>query len=404
MSWYRLFLPFAGAYFLSYLFRTINAVIGPILSNELALGAAQLGLLTSAYFIAFAAAQLPLGVMLDRFGARRVNAALLLLAAAGAVVFACAPGITALATGRALIGLGVSACLMASLKFFSQWFPPEKLPSLSGWIMTAGTFGAFVATAPLNALLHTMSWREVFWGLGALTLLVSAGLFFGVPEKPSDKPPEPLSAQWAGIRQVLGSRHFWRIAPLGFAQIGGFMAIQSLWAGAWLIHVNGYSRAQAADHLAALSVAMIVAYALIGLLSTRLAQRGISPLTQLACGLVLATATLLLIVSEACSQHYLLWIVYGAFCSFSTLSYAVLTVGFPASLSGRVNTTYNLMGFIGAFVFQWGIGILIDLQRAAGFSVGDAHRHALLVVPACQIVALLWLGLSGLRRPVVGTA
>ena len=255
MSWYRLFLPFASAYFLSYLFRTINAVVGPILGAELSLGAAQLGLLTSAYFIAFGAAQLPLGMLLDRFGARRVNAGLLLFAATGAAVFATSHSITGLAIGRGLIGLGVSACLMASFKAFSQWFPPEKMPSLTGWIMTFGTLGALFSTAPLEAALQVASWRQIFFVLGGMTVLIAAWQFFGVPEKPSTTRPEPLSAQWAGIRQVLRSRHFWRIAPTGLFLIGGFMAIQSLWSSAWLMQVNGYSRAEAADHLAAMSMA-----------------------------------------------------------------------------------------------------------------------------------------------------
>lgn len=138
MLWLRLFLPFAGGYFLSYLYRTANAVIGPVLTRELALGAGSLGLLTGAYFLAFAAAQLPLGMLLDRFGARRVESALLLVAASGAASFAMADSIGELAVARGMIGLGVSACLMAALKAFALWFPLERQASLTGWIMTSG--------------------------------------------------------------------------------------------------------------------------------------------------------------------------------------------------------------------------------------------------------------------------
>ena len=398
MSWYRLFLPFAGAYFLSYLFRTINAVVGPILGAELELGAAQLGLLTSAYFVTFGVAQLPLGMLLDRFGARRVNVGLLLFAATGAVVFASSQSITGLTVGRGLIGLGVSACLMSAFKAFSQWFPPERLPSLTGWIMTFGTLGALVSTAPLEAALQVASWRQIFFVLGGLTILIAAWQFFGVPEKPSTARPESFSAQWAGIRQVLCSRHFWRIAPTGLFLIGGFMAIQSLWSSAWLMQVNGYSRAQAADHLAAMSMAMIVGYALIGMAAGSLARRGISPLMLLVGGLSTASVILLLIISEVCSQHYLLWIAYGSFSTFGTLSYAVLSAGFPASLSGRVNTTYNLTSFVGAFVFQWGIGLLIDWQLVAGCSNSIAHRNAFSVVLVCQVLAIVWLLIPGERK------
>ena len=401
MLWIRLFLPFAGAYFLSYHFRTANAVIGPVLSEEMALGAADLGLLTSAYFLAFGAAQLPLGVMLDRFGARRVEATLLLIAAAGAAIFASSPDITFLAIGRGMIGLGVSACLMASFKSFSQWFPPERQASLTGWIMTAGTLGALAASTPLDLALRIASWREVFYILSALTLMMAGWLFFSVPDKTDAPHPEPMSAQWTGVRQVLKSRHFWRFAPLGFALIGGFMAVQSLWSSAWLIHVNGYSRSVAADHLAVMSIAMVAAYMLIGLLSTGLARRGISPIYLLSGGMTLSLLTLLLIITQAVDQHYLLWVAYGTFSSCGTLAYSQAAAGFPVSLSGRANSTLNLMVFLGAFSLQWGMGILIDGLRAAGQGSDLAHRNAFLVLFIIQLAAYLWLLIGGrTEKPV----
>jgi sugar phosphate permease len=395
MLWMKLFLPFAGGYFLSYHFRTANAVIGPVLSEELSLGAADLGLLTSAYFIAFGAAQLPLGVLLDRFGARRVEAALLLVAAAGAAVFAGGHTIGALTLGRGMIGIGVSACLMAAFKAFSQWFPPERQASLTGWIMTAGTLGALVASAPLDAALHVATWREIFWALSGMTLMMSGWLFISIPDKPGSARPEPLAAQWAGIRQVLSTRYFWRFAPLGFALIGGFLAVQSLWSSAWMIHVNGFSRTQAADHLAAMSVAMVVAYALIGLLSTGLARRGIGTIYLLGGGMALSLLTLLLIITQAIEQHYLLWIAYGVFSSFGTLTYSLMSAGFPVALSGRASTTLNLLVFLGAFGLQWGMGVLIDILQASGHSIGIAHRDAFALLFVLQLAAYLWMLIGG---------
>jgi len=399
MLWIRLFLPFAGAYFLSYHFRTANAVVGPVLSQELSLGAADLGLLTSAYFLAFGAAQIPLGMLLDRFGARRVESALLLIAAAGAALFATGQNIGTLAVGRGLIGLGVSACLMASFKSFSQWFPVEKQASLTGWIMTSGTLGALAASAPLDAALHVTSWRVIFFGLSGMTLLMAAWLFFSVPDKLGTPRPEPLAAQWAGIRQVLASRHFWRYAPFGFAQIGGFMAVQSLWSSAWLIHVNGYSRTVAAEHLAAMSVAMVVAYALIGLLSTSHARRGIGTIYLLCGGISMALLSLLLIITQATEYHYLLWVAYGVFSSVGTLSYSLTAAGFPVALSGRANSTLNLMVFLGAFGLQWGMGGVIDWLQSSGHGAQIAHRDAFIMLFIVQLATFAWLFVSA-RKPV----
>ena len=396
MLWIRLFLPFAGAYFLSYHYRTANAVIGPVLSAELSLGAADLGLLTSAYFLGFGLSQLPLGMFLDRYGARRVEATLLVIAALGAAVFASSPHIGMLTVGRGLIGLGVSACLMASLKTFSLWFPPERQASLIGWIMTAGTLGALAAATPLDMALRIASWREIFFVLSGATLFMAAWLWFGVPEKGDQPAPQPFAEQWAGVCEVLSSRHFWRFAPVGFAQIGGFMAVQSLWSSAWLMQVNGYTRSLAADHLTAMSVAMIAAYALIGMLATGLARRGIGTLTLLGGGLTLALLTLLLIITEAVDQHYLLWIAYGTFSSCGTLAYAATSAGFPVALSGRVNSTLNLMVFAGAFSLQWGVGILIDTLIAAGQTPAAAHRSAFIALFALQLAAHFWM-LAGRR-------
>jgi len=397
MLWVKLFLPFAGAYFLSYLYRTANAVIGPVLTQELALGAGSLGLLTSAYFLAFGAAQLPLGMLLDRFGARRVESALLLIAAAGATAFALGHSIGELAIARGLIGFGVSACLMAAFKAFSLWFPPERQASLTGWIMTAGGLGALAATAPLEAVLRVAGWREIFFALAGLTLAVAVWLFLSVPERAGAAKPAPLAAQWLGVKQVFASPHFWRFAPLGLTITGGFMAVQSLWSISWLMQVNGYTRAVAADHLAAMSAAMLVAYVLIGLLATWLARRGIKPVTLLAGALGLSLLMLALIATQAVEHTYLLWIAYGTLSSFGTLTYSQAAAGFPVALSGRANTAINLMVFVGAFSIQWGLGLLIELLQTLGHSAAGAHRAAFLALLGVQVVAYLWFALAGRR-------
>ena len=403
MLWLRLFLPFAGGYFLSYLYRTANAVIGPVLTSELALGAGSLGLLTSAYFLSFAAAQLPLGMLLDRFGARRVESGLLLIAAAGAATFALGTSIGELAIARGLIGLGVSACLMAAFKAFSLWFPLERQASLTGWIMTSGGLGALAATAPLEAALQHAGWREIFLVLAAMTLAVAIWLFVSVPERASGGDPEPLAVQWAGVREVFGSGHFWRYAPLGLAMTGGFLAVQSLWSVSWLMQVNGHTRAIAAEHLAAMSVAMLVAYVLIGLLATGLARRGLAPVILMATGLGLSLLMLALIASEAWSQTGMLWVAYGTFSSFGTLAFSLTAAGFPVALSGRATTAFNLMVFVGAFAAQWGLGLLIDLLQAQGQTAAAAHRHTFLILLAVQLLAYAWFLLGWPRqRPAPG--
>lgn len=402
--WLRLVLPFTAGYFLSYLYRTVNAVAGPALGDAFGLADGALGLLTSAYFLAFGAAQLPLGMLLDRYGARRVEATLLLAAACGSLLFALADGLPQLVVARALIGLGVSACLMGAFKAFAQAFPPERQASLTGWIMASGSLGAVVAASPVEAALAAWGWRPVFGVLAGATVLVAAWLFVSVPEpRPTAGPAEGLARQWQGVRTVLRSRRYWRFAPLGLTLIGGFMAVQGLWAIAWLMEVEGRDRATAAGHLSAMNLAMLANYVLIGSLATRLAHRGVQPLHLMLGGLALSLAALLLVVLQATSVTLWLWALYGVGSCFGTLSYTQMARGYDAPLAGRAITAFNLAVFLGAFAIQWGLGVLLDVLAAQGVARAAALQTGLAVLWVLQAGALLWLvaGVRGelARRP-----
>lgn len=388
---WRLLLPFAAGYFLSYLYRTANAVIGPVLARELDLGDNALGLLTSTYFLAFGAAQLPLGMLLDRFGPRRVEAGLLLLAAAGAAVFALADGLGGLAVGRALIGLGVSACLMASFKAFAQWFPPERQASLTGWIMASGGLGALAASKPLEFALGFAGWREIALGLTAATLAVAALLWLAVPEKADDHKGGSLGEQLAGVRAIFASRHFWRYAPMGFCFTGGFMAVQGLWASRWMNVQEGMAGAEIAIRLTWISGAMLAGFLFMGFFATRLVHRGIRLERVYLGAMAVALAAFAVIALLPQFAGDLLWPVLGACFSLSNIAYSLVARAFPATLSGRANTALNLMVFAGAFGLQWGFGVLVDALQAGGLATAAAYRSAFLALLAAQVAALLWL-------------
>lgn len=399
---FRLLLPFAAGYFLSYLFRTVNAVLGPVLARELALADNALGLLTSTYFLAFGAAQLPLGMLLDRFGPRRVEAVLLLIAASGATVFGLADGLSGLAAGRALIGLGVSACLMASLKAFVQWFPLERQASLTGWIMASGGLGALMAAKPLELTLAVTSWREVVLALAVLTVLVAALLWSVVPDKPTESRSASLAEQLAGVRSIYTSREFWRYAPMGFWFTGGFMAVQGLWVSRWSAELEGMSRSGIADRLTLISGAMLAGFLFLGFFATTLVRRGIR-LERIylgAMGVALLCFAAISALAHALPQlgGNLLWPLLGICFSLSNISYSLVTQCFPPGLSGRANTALNLMVFAGAFGLQWGIGALVDLLQTTGWSIAGAYRCAFFTLLAGQCLALGWLLIEGRRR------
>ena len=398
--WRRIFAPFAVGYFLSYLLRNANAVISPELTGDLGLSAADLGLLTSAYLFAFGAFQLPLGILLDRYGPRRVEAVLLLICAAGCTLFALGEATPQLVLGRALIGLGVSACLMASFKAFSQWFPVERQASLNAAIMAAGGFGALAASSPLGALLPVLGWRGIFLSLAALALVV-AGLIFGTPEKPAAHAPETLRQQLAGLGAVFRSRIFWRLAPQTTFIVGGFMALQGLWAVPWLMNVDGLSRDSAAFHLLLLAGAQLAGFLGIAFFVQRLARAGLPPARLLALGMGFGLLVILGIVLDA-APSWLLWPALGLVFAAGNLAYAVLTAGFPATLAGRANTALNLGAFVGAFSIQWLFGVAIDAWQAAGLGTAAAYRASLAGLLVLQAAGWGWYVLEGrnaARRP-----
>ncbi|MFZ4790256.1 MAG: MFS transporter [Candidatus Competibacteraceae bacterium] len=398
----RIFLPFAAGYFLSYAYRTINAVLVPHLAADVNLDATALGLLTSVYLLAFGAFQLPLGVLLDRYSPPKVEAILLLLAAVGAGLFAVSNNLGDLVIGRALIGLGVSACLMASLKTFVLWFPLRRLPAVNGWVMAAGGLGALAATAPVEAALEVTSWRGVFAGLAVLTGLTAVAIFLIVPEHPATRHRSAWRAQWQGVVKVFTSRTFWRLAPLGALTLGAHIAIQGLWAGPWLKDVAGCDRGLTAHYLFWAAAGMVAGFLSLGTLTYRLNRLDVPPAIVAVAGMVVFIGIELALTAGYTGTPLLLWIAFGFFGTASTLSYAILSQAFPPGLAGRVNTAFNLLVFIAAFVMQWGLGAVIDLwpRTAAGGYATAGYSTGLGLVVVLQIAALGWLWCSrSLSRP-----
>lgn len=388
----RVFLPFAFGYFLSYLYRTVNAVIAPDLIAAFALDADQLGLLTGAYFLTFACAQIPLGVGLDRFGAKRTEAALLAFAAVGAIVFATATSFVGLFAGRALIGFGVSACLMAAFRAYVTWFPLQRLPLANGGTLAAGGLGALTATAPVEFALTVTDWRGVFAVTAGLTIIAIVLIMLAVPADPRPRARETWSASFAGVGRVFRSTFFWRIAPLAVPVQAGFLAIQGLWSGPWLVDVGGLGRPQAAEVLFGIAAAMAVGYVSAGWLAERLSRIGIPPLRVAQCGIVLFMVAEALIIVRPFDPVPWVWVAFGLSGTTTALPYAVLSQRFPAALSGRANTGLNLLVFVMAFALQWGIGAIIRAFPPAdggGFAPAgfDAAFTAAL---ALQLAGLLW--------------
>jgi predicted MFS family arabinose efflux permease len=392
-------MPFALGYFLSYLFRAVNAVVGPNLVADLGLSAAELGLLTSAYLFAFALCQLPLGVLLDRFGPRRVQAGLLACAAAGSLLFAIGQDIAMLTFGRALIGLGFAGGLMSGFKAVVLWVPEPRRALANAAIMAFGALGILVATVPTELAVEAVGWRAVFVGLAAITFAVAALIFAAVPEQGVSAGGERLAGQIASLARIFRDRAFWRLAPLLATTAGTHIAIQTLWAGPWFRDVAGLDRIGVANHLMAMAVAFLVGILLSGAVADWFVRRGVDLLTVMLGFMLLFLCSELAIVLQWTSLNLLMWVVFGMTGQVAVLAYPWLSSYFGAAWSGRANTAMNLVLFLFAFGAQYAIGAIIDLfpTSAAGGYDPRGYQVGFGAFLAAQILALVWY-LPGRRR------
>jgi MFS family permease len=391
------FLPFAAGFYLSYLFRNINAVIAGPLTAELGLDAGQFGLLTSIYFLTFAAAQLPVGILLDRYGPRRVQSSLFVVAACGAALFALSESFLPLVLSRALIGLGVAAALAAGLKAIVLWFPKERLPLANGWMIMLGALGAVTATTPVEAVLASIGWRELFLFLAAITAACALTIYLVVPDAPSAEPAVNKETV-PGLRAVFTDRRFWRLAPLSATSIGTAWALQGLWAAAWFTDVERFDRVALVRHLLVMAVALCLGALLIGWAADRLRTRGISLRTLLGSLAALFIAAQLALIFRCFSSSYVLWAMIAAFGSGTVLSFAILAEYFPKELTGRANAALNVFHMGGAFALQCLTGFVIQAwAKDHGHYPEVAYQAAFAINLLLQIIALVWFSLPRLQ-------
>jgi MFS family permease len=386
------FLPFAAGYFCSFLFRNVNSVVFPELTQQFGLSPGMLGLLTSAYFITFAGAQLPLGMLMDRYGPRRVNAAMLLVAAAGALVFSQASGLPGLLLGRALLGMGVAVCLMSSMTAFVIWFPRERTATLFGWMLLVGSCGALSATKPVEMLLRVMDWRAVFLLFAVFAVCASAAIFAFVPEKPAPKTGTTLREQFVVLRTIFRSRVFWSISFAATFVQGVAIGLLGLWAGPWMRDVAGLDRAGMADQLLIVAAAFGVGGVCCGMLSDWLARHGVAPVLTYFAGSAACTLAMLPIVMGVNNGALVYWALFLGFSAFGALSYPLLATRFPPEITGRLVTAVNLVMFSLAFLVQFGVGAIINLWPVVdGRYAVEGYRAAFAICWVLQVISVAWL-------------
>ena len=374
------------------MYRAVNAVLGPRLSAEFSLSAADLGFLTGAYFLSFGLFQIPLGVLLDRFGPRRTNAVLLIVAAAGGLAFAYASSFAGLVLARALIGFGVSACLMASIQAFILWFPPERTSTMIAVAFSVGGLGALTAGSPLEAALGHFDWRQIFVGLAAGTVALSAVLFLWVPERRASRDDMRWKSQIAGLGRIARDPAFWRVALAIGANQCAVVGLFTLWITAWLRDVAGYDRSAAAAGLGWVSLALIAGYLAFGRLGDARSRRGRSLLPLFAGGVAGSLLFFALLTFGVTVAPVLLWCGMVFFGTGATLAHSIATRRYPRDMTGRINTMLNTFTFVGVFLGQWASGAILAAWPATATGYDPrAYFYAFGALWLVQAAGLAWL-------------
>ncbi|MGH8856887.1 MAG: MFS transporter [Polaromonas sp.] len=441
------FLAFAAAYFCSALVRAITATLSPVLTQEFSLQARDLGLLAGGYFLGFAATQLPLGAWLDRHGPKRVILYFLSLAVLGCLAFSLAGSFAWLLAARVLVGMGVSACLMAPLTGYRRWFEPSAVLRANSWMLMTGSLGMLASTLPVQWLMPLTGWRPLFWILAALILLSMAAIVWVVPQwaptlvasrtarglagrgSRDASPLSPVQAcssrlgaagsspsgavrsgggpaggraptlvasegtpplsplQEGSYALIWRSRYFRKMSPLAFFNYGGMVAMQTLWAGPWMVKVAGYTPLEAATGLFYINASMLATFWGWGMVNPWLAQRGWSANRLISWGVPLSLAVLAFNILAGAATGWLGWALFCMSSSAMGLAQPAVGMAFQPALAGRALSAYNLVIFAGVFVVQWSIGLLIDAFAGMGLGQVASFQAAMTLFLCCGIAS-----------------
>ena len=384
-----IFIVFALGYFISTLLRAITATISPELVSEFNLTSGELGLLGGGYFLGFASVQIPLGYLLDSKGPRKIVSYFLSLSIVGLILFATAQNLTMLLISRVLIGVGVGACLMGPLTAYRIWFQDETQQRANSWMLMVGAIGMLSSSLPVQFFLPIIGWRAIFLSLALLTLACIFLIVIFIP-KWQPKSIDNKHLNESKLSTVWKNPLFKSLVPMGFFSYGGLFAIQTLWAGPWMIRVSGYTPEESAQGLFIIYLCMLISFLVWGYFVPKFSKNVNDAIRLLKIGAPLSLCVLMLIIylgPKAGSIHWALFIVSSIFLS---LTQPAVGMAFSLSNAGKALTSFNLLIFIGAFFIQWIIGLIIDAGIAFNLSEIESFKVAMTFVLITSLLSYLF--------------
>jgi len=384
-----IFLVFALGYFISNLLRAITATIAPELVSEFNLTSGELGLLGGGYFLGFASVQIPLGYLLDSKGPKKIVSYFLTLSIIGLILFSLAQNLMMLLISRVLIGVGVGACLMGPLTAYRIWYQDETQQRANSWMLMVGAMGMLSSSLPVQYFLPLIGWRAIFLSLSVFTLLCIFLIIVFIP-KWQLKTIDNKQLDESGLKIVWKNSLFKSLVPMGFFSYGGLFAIQTLWAGPWMIRVSGYTPEESAQGLFVIYFFMLMSFLCWGYFVPKFSKNVNDSMRLLKLGAPISLFVLLIIIvlgPKAGAIHWAIFIVSSVFLS---LTQPAVGMAFSLSNAGKALTSFNLLIFIGAFFIQWIIGLIIDAGISLNFSEINSFRLAMIFVLLTSLFSYLF--------------
>jgi MFS family permease len=397
-SFARLTLPLAGLNFVNQASRTLVATIGPLLAVEFALSASELGLLAAMFFVAYAAMQLPAGLALDLWGARRVQGALALVAAAGFAISALSAGPLMLAAGRFVTGLGIAAGLIAIIKVNTQWHRKDRVASLTGYGVFLGALGGVAATLPAAMLVPLLGWRGILWLLAIMAAAVSAWILLSVPDRGPVAAParRSLVREAAEFGRIFAHPAFIRLVPAIALLSALNFVYQGLWAGPWLRDVAALSDTARATVLMAYAFGLMAGSVGFGQLATALQRRGWPAMGApwIAMGGMFALQIVLMLAPTRDAVPLgIIWFLFAMCGAGGPSGYAAVGQRFTAEVAARVATAINVSMLALVVLLQNAIGWILDLwpREAAGGWAAAGYAWAFGLTALLQAATFAWM-------------
>lgn len=384
-----IFIVFALGYFISTLLRAITATISPELVSEFNLTSGELGLLGGGYFLGFASVQIPLGYLLDSKGPRKIVSYFLSLSIVGLILFATAQNLTMLLISRVLIGVGVGACLMGPLTAYRIWFQDETQQRANSWMLMVGAIGMLSSSLPVQFFLPIIGWRAIFLSLALLTLACIILIVIFIP-KWQPKSIDNKHLNESKLSTVWKNPLFKSLVPMGFFSYGGLFAIQTLWAGPWMIRVSGYTPEESAQGLFIIYLCMLISFLVWGYFVPKFSKNVNDAIRLLKIGAPLSLCVLMLIIYLGPKAGFIHWALFIVSSIFLSLTQPAVGMAFSLSNAGKALTSFNLLIFIGAFFIQWIIGLIIDAGIAFNLSEIDSFKLAMTFVLITSLLSYLF--------------